>query len=88
MKVQFRSRFNRDVRNLKDRKLKFQIAELIEEVEAAEKINQIPNLKKMKGHPKAFRIRFGSYRVGVFIDGSVVEFARIMNRREIYRYFP
>ncbi len=42
----------------------------------------------MSGHKDAFRIRAGSYRIGVFIIKDCVEFTRILSRDKIYRYFP
>ena len=30
----------------------------------------------------------GSYRIGVVLEGSEVEFVRCLDRRDIYRYFP
>ena len=48
----------------------------------------IVNLKKLKGFKTAYRIRIGDYRIGVFIDGDIVEFARVVHRKDIYRLFP
>ena len=42
----------------------------------------------MKGFLNAYKARFGSYRVGLIVDGDVVVFARFLDRKEIYRYFP
>ncbi|MGH2412635.1 MAG: type II toxin-antitoxin system RelE family toxin, partial [Microcystaceae cyanobacterium] len=36
----------------------------------------------------AYRIRLGDYRIGLFIEGKTVTFARVLHRKEIYRYFP
>jgi mRNA interferase RelE/StbE len=64
------------------------IAAIIDEAKAAKSLSQIKNLKKLKGFKSAYRIRMGDYRIGVFVDGDVIEFARVLNRREIYRFFP
>ena len=42
----------------------------------------------MKGEASAYRIRVGSYRIGVFITATTLTFSRVLHRREIYRYFP
>jgi len=41
-----------------------------------------------EGHPTAYRIRIQNYRVGIFQEGETVEFARILPRKDIYKYFP
>ncbi len=49
---------------------------------------EIPNLKKMKGYKNAYRIRFGEYRIGLLFENNNIKLSRVMNRKEIYRYFP
>ena len=36
----------------------------------------------------AYRLRLGDYRVGIFLVEGVVEFARVVHRRDIYKVFP
>lgn len=48
----------------------------------------MPNLKKMSGASGFYRIRMGDYRIGVAVEAGVVEFVRVLHRRDIYRYFP
>lgn len=88
MKVEFLSKFNRDLDRIHLKSVKNSIAGIIHEVKAANSIAQIPNVKKLKGFRSAYRIRVGEYRLGFFSEGSRVEFARILHRKEIYRYFP
>jgi len=88
VKTVFRDKFNREVRKLKDRKLKDNIVAVIEKVEQASSVSEIKNIKKMKGHPFAYRIRLGNYRIGVFIEKGIVEFARLLDRKDIYKFFP
>ncbi len=46
--------------------------------------------QKLVGYPSYYKIRVGDYRIGVFIDAheQLVEFQRVLHRREIYRKFP
>jgi mRNA-degrading endonuclease RelE of RelBE toxin-antitoxin system len=46
------------------------------------------NIKKLKGEINAYRWRIGDYRVGFFIENDTIIFARVLHRREFYRYFP
>lgn len=38
-----------------------------------------------KGH---YRIRVGEYRIGVRIMGDMVTFVRVLERKDLYKYFP
>jgi mRNA interferase RelE/StbE len=42
----------------------------------------------MTGFKNAWRVRLGNYRVGFFSENDIAEFVRVLNRKEIYRYFP
>ncbi len=50
----------------------------------------VPGVQKLKGYQQYYKVRFGDYRVGLKIDkkAQVVEFRRILHRRDLYRYFP
>ena len=88
MRTTFRSSFARDLKKIKDRALLQEISSLIHEVEKAEGIQEIDNLKKLPGTTTFYRIRVGDYRVGITIQEDTIEFVRCLNRREIYRFFP
>ncbi|XZN91975.1 MAG: type II toxin-antitoxin system RelE family toxin [Microcoleus sp.] len=49
-------------------------------------LQTIVNLKKLKGDDNAYRL--GDYRIGFYFDGETVTFARVLHRKDIYRYFP
>jgi mRNA interferase RelE/StbE len=46
------------------------------------------NLTKMEGAKNAFRLRVGDYRIGLYLEGDSVVLSRVLNRKEMYRYFP
>ena len=41
-------------------------------MEAAESLKSIPNTKKLKGHKTAYRTRVGDYRLGFFLENSII----------------
>jgi len=86
--VQFRASFAKDLRKINDKSILRRIRETIEQIEQTEVLQDIPNLKKLKGGANYFRIRVGEYRIGIVIEEKVVTFVRCLNRKEIYRYFP
>jgi mRNA interferase RelE/StbE len=88
MKVKFRERFEKDLKKISDQKILLQIKSVILDVETAEKLSQISNLKKIKGHKTAYRIKLGDYRIGIYFDAQIIEFTRVLPRKDIYKYFP
>ena len=88
MNVRFQASFARDLRALKDKALLERIKELIANIEAAQSLAEVPNLKKLHGSSGYYRIRIGDYRVGLATEEGVIVFVRVLHRREVYRYFP
>jgi len=88
MKVEFKKSFEKDLVKILDSGLLQRIQETIEEVENAEKLNEVSNIKKLKGDADYYRLRVGDYRIGIKVNDGVVYFVRILHRKEIYRYFP
>ena len=51
-------------------------------------LDEILDIKAMKGYPNRYRIRIGNYRLGIEVNGDLIEVMRVLHRREFYRYFP
>ena len=88
MKTSFRTSFARDLKKIKQRAILDRVGQVIAEVQAAADLSVIGNLKKITGTASFHRIRVGDYRVGVVVEGEMVEFVRCLPRRDLYRYFP
>ncbi len=88
MRTEFRESFAKDLRKISDRSVLKKVERLIKQVEAAESPSDIPHLKKLAGNENFYRIRIGDFRVGVAISSQVLTFVRLLNRKDIYRYFP
>jgi mRNA interferase RelE/StbE len=88
LKVEFRESFLKDIRKIKDKGVLETLKKAIEDVENAESLTDIVNLKKMHGSRGYFRIRLGDHRLGLKVDADTVQFVRFLHRREIYRFFP
>ena len=89
MKTEFRKSFAKDLkRHGRDKNLLTRIQKTILEVEEADSITTIKNLKKLKAEGFYYRIRVGDYRLGLIIENEIVIFVRFLHRSEIYRYFP
>lgn len=89
MRTAFKKSFAKDLRKYeKNKDLLARIQEIILQVEAAKSLSSIRNLKRLKAEGPYFRIRSGSYRLGLIIEAQTVTFVRLLHRSEIYRYFP
>jgi mRNA interferase RelE/StbE len=88
MQVEFLSQFSRDLDKIRFAHIKQTVQHVILRVESAKRVNEIPNLKKLSGHKSAYRIRIGDYRIGIFVDGKNIQFARVVHRKDIYKLFP
>ena len=88
MTVSFRKSFLRDLKKLRDAEVRSRIREVIESVEEAGSLADLSDVKKMSGGSGYYRVRVGSYRVGLAVEGEEVEFVRVLNRKDIYKHFP
>ena len=88
MQVGFRKTFKQDLKNFKDGKVLKRIQKVVEEVELANALLEIRNIKLLQGHENFYRIRVGDYRIGLFVEGETIAFVRVLHRKEVYRYFP
>lgn len=88
MEVVFLRSFLSDIKKINDEKLKSKIKDFIEELENAETIDEIYNIKKLKGFSTAYHWRAGDYRLGFYKDENKIELARFVKRNDIYKLFP
>ena len=88
MKTEFLKQFHKDLDKITLIKIKNDVVNIIINVELATNISEIKDIKKLSGYKNAYRIKTGNYRIGVFIENNVVEFARFTHRKDIYKIFP
>jgi mRNA interferase RelE/StbE len=88
MKVEYLKQFSKDLLKVKDESLKGDLFTIIIDLKNAETLNELSNVKKLKGYQNAYRIRIGKYRLGFYFDGEFIELARFAKREDIYKLFP
>ena len=88
MKTDFEATFVRDLKAIRDKKLKARVGAVIQSVEQADSSCQITNMIKVQGANTHYRIRLGDYRIGLVIENETVIFVRCLHRSEIYQKFP
>jgi mRNA interferase RelE/StbE len=89
LEVQYRQAFLKDLKQLKSSTSYQRIYELaFTTLETINTLEEIPDIKAMQGYAGRYRIRIGDYRIGIEVNGDVIEVMRVLHRREFYRYFP
>jgi len=88
MKTEFLKQFIKDTDKLSVQSVRNEVIKSIKNVEDSTSPAGIRGLKKLSGCQNAFRIKIGDYRIGIFIEKDIVEFARVFHRKDIYKVFP
>ncbi|MEO8823614.1 MAG: hypothetical protein ABI366_08560 [Ginsengibacter sp.] len=87
MNVEIRNSFVKDAKKLPPSK-RILLEQIIRDIMDKKQLSELTSCKKLTGFKAAFRIRFGSYRIGIFYENETVEFVRVLSRKDIYKYFP
>jgi mRNA interferase RelE/StbE len=88
LNVEFKRSFVKDLERVRDKRLKERVRETIDRVEEAGSLQEIPDVKKLRGSERYYRIRIGDYRLGLVLEGDSVIFVRFLHRKDVHRYFP
>jgi mRNA interferase RelE/StbE len=88
MKLKIDKSFEKDTNSLNDRTLNVKIITLIKNLINANSLNDIKNIKKLKGHNNSYRIKLGDYRIGFEYIVDTVVLVRFLHRKDIYKHFP
>jgi len=84
----FKTSFVRDIKKIKNKQILGLVSHSIEAAEKSQSINVIPNIKQLKGVKNHFRIRIGTYRIGLALEDDKLYFVRCLPRKDIYKLFP
>ena len=88
MKVEFKKSFVKDLEQLEFASVKKRVKEVIELAERARNLQDLKNIRKLRGGERYYRIRLGDYRVGLALEDDTLIFVRLLHRKDLYRYFP
>lgn len=88
MKARFNRAFLKELSYI-PLKTRLKIEELVfSQIQSYSSLNEIPGIKKLRGHHHYYRIRVGDYRIGAKIVNDEISFERVLHRKEIYKRFP
>jgi mRNA interferase RelE/StbE len=89
MIIEFDRSFSKSLDKVKDASILNRVERTILQLEKANSLLDIPNVKKLTGFKDYFRIRLGDYRLGLErIDNHTVRLIIITHRKDIYKVFP
>ena len=79
------------VRDVKKSTIEIQVGlqDVIENIKTAKTISEIHNVKKLKGHKNAYRVKIKTYRLCfTFSDDKELILVRFLPRKDVYKVFP
>ena len=88
MKLAFKKSFVKDLEKLRDTEATGRIREAIGRAEMAKTLQDVGDIRRLRGGERAYRIRVGDYRLGLILENDTVVFVRCLHRKDLYRYFP
>lgn len=88
MEVIYLESLKKDLKKIKDKKLLSSLAKVFINLEEVDDLFKISSVKKMSGHPEAYRIRIDDYRLGFYYSENQIEITRFLKRADIYKVFP
>ena len=88
MEVIYTKKFFKDLALIPVKQRKELESFVFETLPTAKFLSELNKFEKMQGYVFCYKARFGSYRVGAVYQNNILELKRVMDRKEIYKYFP
>jgi len=88
VKVQYRKKFLTDLARIPASERKAIEKFAFEDLPALNSVAESGKVERLKGSKNCYKVRFGSYRVGLKLEEDTASFERVLHRRDIYRFFP
>lgn len=88
MRVLYSKKFLKDLAAIPSKQRKEIEVFAFETLPGSKSIADLHKFEKMQGYVSCYKTRFGSYRIGAVIDGDTIELKRVMDRKNIYKFFP
>lgn len=88
MKVRYRKKFLKQLAQL-PLPMRSQVeAFAFEQLPNAKSVTEPGIFEKMRGYRGYYKARFGSYRVGMKMEDDTLILQVVMDRKDIYKFFP
>jgi mRNA interferase RelE/StbE len=88
MEIEFTASFLRDLKAVKIKSILRKVKALIIELENANNLRDIKNVKYIVDSKIYYRIRIQDHRIGLKYENNKVTLIRCLDRKNIYKKFP
>jgi len=88
MKLIYRKSFLKDIKKVESKKTKDLIKSVISNCGSARTITEISNCSPLVSKGKYFKLKYGSFRFGIYIDKGTIEFLKFGTMENFYKDFP
>ncbi|MDQ2862870.1 MAG: hypothetical protein M3R50_04315 [Bacteroidota bacterium] len=88
METKYLSSFSKDLKKIKSREILSLIEKNINDIKKCRGYKKNQKSKKAKRALSGLQDTDKRFRMGIFIENNVVEFFRILPRKDIYESFP
>jgi len=61
---------------------------IFEELPIYNNLSEVHKAEKLQGYEHYYKIRFGSYRLGIYYENDVLILERALHRKDIYKNYP
>lgn len=80
--------FEKSLLKIKDENILFLVKTSLINVSESLKIEEIKNIKKMKGFSNSYRIKVKEYRICIYYSNDFIDLHKIAHRKDAYNNFP
>jgi len=88
MKTDYRKRFLKELSKIPSETRSGIEDFVFEKLPKVNSIFELGIVEQMRGYPTYYKVRFGSYRIGLRMENDKVILERALHRKDIYRHFP
>jgi len=88
VRISYRKKFLKQLAQLPQTTRSQVEAFAFEQLPNAASISELGIVEKMQGYRGYYKARFGSYRVGMKLEDDTLTFQVVMDRKNIYKFFP
>jgi len=88
MQLNFEKSFLKDIKKLNDKQIASKLQIILHKFENIQNLDEIQNIKKLKGFEIYYRLRIGNYRLGFAYENNEITIIRLLHRKDIYKLFP
>lgn len=87
MKLEISKDFEKSVLKIKNKEFSSSLKQIVLKILKAQSLDDVPNIKPLKGHKNYFRIRKGEYRIGFKYSNNTITLLFAGHRKDVYKNY-